>query len=76
MKKLYVAEITSCLGCPNSTMDQNITRYLCRKGFRFSDGRYQQRFLFWTMGEEEKQPIPEWCPLETIVEITEEEIML
>lgn len=71
MIKLYTSEITSCIGCPNVTNDQNITRYLCRKGFRLSDDRYQERFLFWMMEDEDKQPIPEWCPLLTLTEIDE-----
>ena len=55
--KLYTEKITSCEHCPACEMDDNITRFTCKKK--------NYRTIAWYDSEKEVE-IPEWCPLEDV----------
>jgi len=59
--KRFDCVIEHCINCPKVTADENITRWVCRP---------KNKMICW-MGEgEDRHPIPDWCPLHSIIACT------
>ena len=56
MSKIFISEVEACWFCPSLGTDQNGTRWECKKS--------NDRRICWHGSPlEEKNHIPDWCPL-------------